>query len=285
MMDEFPFSSLKQEDRIIFAAAVLRTQGTEVLSNIANIYKLSFVEQKESIRLAGDRLVNNMIKWNVEAQMAYHQPLKELAEMVGIKGDFKTYSKGRGAAIAQSIQTVEIDGLVYVVRIVSHEYATVYSRKKEREHRPEAFVFSLPNEGGYLFLSRFIGSKQVDYLHTGHLDPNKIDYLDFQHLEMLVDLANTFSEDARSCIDFNEGNLVVVEDRLYYVDQDLYHGDSENPRLYNFQEIFCAIHTHLHTDEERALSKHCVSLLIKSKLDLTNPADQLIFNHLFTEHA
>ncbi|MBS0652264.1 MAG: hypothetical protein JSR39_01915 [Verrucomicrobia bacterium] len=257
--------SLNLEERIDLTAAILRTQGTKDLAYMAREYQLSHGEQQESIRRAGAEIKDNIVTWdsNISGEAL---SLKEEAERVGIHGDFKMFCNRIGNY--KSVLTVNLDGQIYVVRKTDPQYVEEYNRRKEREHRPDFLTF--PGEGGgsVIFLSKFMGVQPIDYLN-------------FAHLQMIVDLSNDFAEDNKSTIDFNTGNLIVSGDRLHYIDKDLTYASNENPRLYHFEWIICSIKQNLFTQSERETAEQCVKFLIRQKLDLAQPADYEIYKEIF----
>jgi len=168
----------------------------------------------------------------------------------------------------KSVLTVNMDGQIYVVRKTNPQYVEEYMRRKEREHRPDFLTFPGEREGSVIFLSKFMGVEPINYLN-------------FSHLQMIVDLSDTFAEDKRSTIDFNTGNLIVSEERLHYIDKDLTYAEQSNPRLYHFQHIFYSIKENLFTSDEQQVAEQCVKHLIRQKLDLSKSSDYDIFREIF----
>lgn len=98
-----------------------------------------------------------------------------------------------------------IKGQRFILKEVSPEYFDEYSRIKDSEHRPGAreFVFN----GIHYGLFEFKGERVMNFT-------------DKDHLEQLCDIGIA-SARRLTTFDPNEGNLLIENDRLYYVDADL----------------------------------------------------------------
>ncbi|MBX3718168.1 MAG: hypothetical protein KF898_00805 [Parachlamydiales bacterium] len=260
-----PPKSLNREERLDLTAAVLRTSGTKDLAYMARVYQLSHADKQESMRRAGMDMKDTIVTWDTDIK-GDSLELKEEAERAGIRGDYKMFCNRIGNY--KSVLTVNVDGQIYVVRKTNPQYVEEYMRRKEREHRPDFLTFPGEREGSVIFLSKFMGVEPINYLN-------------FSHLQMIVDLSDTFAEDERSTIDFNIGNLIVSEERLHYIDKDLTYTEQSNPRLYHFQYILYLIKESLFASDERQVAEQCVKHLIRQKLDLSKSSDYEIFKEIF----
>jgi hypothetical protein len=260
-----PPESLNREEKIDLLAAVLRTSGTKDLAYMARVYQLSYADKQESMRRAGVDMKDTIVTWDADIRGGSLE-LKEEAERAGIRGDYKMFCNQIGNY--KSVLTVNVDGQIYVVRKTNPQYVEEYMRRKEREHRPD--FLTLPGEGedSVIFLTKFMGVQPIDYLN-------------FSHLQMIVDLSDTFAEDEKSTIDFNIGNLIVSEERLHYIDKDLTYAAESNPRLYHFQHILYSIKENLFTLGEQQAAEQCVKQLIRQKLDLSKSSDYEILREIF----
>ncbi len=240
--NQIPPDSLNSDEKIYLAAAALRTLGTRGLFYVGRDYGLSVEDQKTARALAGNGLIENTVKWDDKIPDFY----KELRDKTDkflqenrLEGKFATYLNHVGNY--KDVLTVAIDGAIFVVREVEPTYIKDYESRKEREHRPDFFRFPLEN-GNYLFLAKFMGSQTLDYSNTDHLD-------------MIFDLALSFSGEGKDTIDFNAGNLVVEGNQLFYIDKDLTYAASELPTLTNYENILSSIDTNLHTTVDRVRSR------------------------------
>lgn len=263
--ERIPPESLNREERIDLTAAVLRTSGTKDLAYMAREYQLSHADKQESMRRAGADMKENIVTWDTDIRGDSIE-LKEEAERAGIGGDYKMFCNRIGNY--KQVLTVNIDGQIYVVRKTNPQYVEEYIRRKEREHRPDFLTFPGEGEDSVIFLTKFMGVEPIDYLN-------------FSHLQMIVDLSDTFAEDEQSTIDFNRGNLIVSEEGLHYIDKDLTSVKSENPRLYHFQHILQSIEGNLFTSKEQQAAVQYVKLLIRQKLDLSKASDYEILREIF----
>ncbi len=234
--------SLNSEEKIYLAAAVLKTLGTRELLFVARDYKLSVEDQKTARTLAGDGLIENTATWDDAIPPNFeelHQKTQRILQEHQLEGKFFHYTNYVGNW--KGVLTVVIEDKIYVVREMDQKYIEKYKSRKEREQRPD--FLSFPLEGDHLlFLTKFMGSQTLDYSNTEHLD-------------MIFELALSFTGDEKDIIDFNTGNLVVDGNRLFYIDKDLTYAPTENPIHTNIEAIFTNINSNLHCATDRARSR------------------------------
>jgi hypothetical protein len=263
-----PPSSLHSEQKVNLVAAILRKYGTRRLAYAASVYSLSRGDQKESIRLAGDGLIKNTTVWSEEIPSCFtqmHEKAKKVFEEHGLKAQFTTYLNYVGNY--KDVLTVTLDGEIFVIREVDENYIHQYQHQMEKEHRPDYRTFSL-EKNSFLFLSKFMGPQTVQYENEHHLD-------------RVIDLAFHFSENEKSTIDFNPGNLVIEGGKLFYIDKDLSYASSTHPRLTNLKGIFQSIDEYFHTEHERVRCKTDVKNKIRPLFNPDDSKDREILETFF----
>lgn len=122
----------------------------------------------------------------------------------------------------------------FVIRIFTSSsralsYLNEYEKVQEIEQRPKLDMLTINyskqiqinylsyviNNQIFISLSEFIGTESINFHNR-------------DHLKLLIQLANVFIKQSKG-IDLNNGNLVLRDGKMYYVDKDLNYGRYESP--------------------------------------------------------
>lgn len=245
---------LSYDQRINIATAALIKLGKVSLFYVARDLQLSTQDQHKIVAFAGEDFVDDQTIWSPCIPVNF-QALHKMAEKVllenNLKGTFSIYVNKVGNF--KDVLTVKLDDKIYVVREKSEQYVKSYARQQLKEHRPDFITFPLEGDR-CLFLAEFMGAQTIDYSNTAHLD-------------LLAELVQSFSKGEGQRIDFNTGNLVINNNRLYYIDQDLSYGKTTKFLQENMTGALQEIDDNLHTEAERRASREYLSDKLRS-----NPA-------------
>lgn len=242
-------SLLTNEDKINLGAACLMRLGLKEFPYYARDFALSIADQLIAKMRAGHRLIDNVVSWddNIPPNDNLHQTA---VKALGGVGHYAIYCNRVGNY--KSVLTVQLEGECYVVRKVTSDYVERYKSCMELEHRPPFRTFPC-EDGQLIFLTKFMGSQTLDYTNTYHLD-------------LIVGLVLIFP----TLIDFNAGNLVIHEEKLYYIDKDLGSSThSVDPKIRNFDGMMEAIGEACYLEHERmALRRYAAHKFSQTKLSL-----------------
>lgn len=120
------------------------------------------------------------------------------------------------------VPLLSIQGKQFVLKKVAPEYFAEYAKVQQTEHRPE--VREVVVEGNHYGLFEFKGDEVMDFT-------------DKRHLEQLCEIGIA-SAKRLTTFDPNQGNLLVENDRLYYIDVGLQYTRERTPAEAAISNLF-----------------------------------------------
>lgn len=184
---------LSKEERV-FLKGIIKDVSQNILQNTVLMEKIENLSEEELTRFSNATELGN----STRAFLRDKYP------------DVQFYKYLNKVGNCKSVLVMETKGQKYVVRALDAEsakdYLSKYEELKEKQHRPNINV--VENGEEWIMLSEFMGSETIDWSNKGHLI-------------LLANLINEGFVTEKDAIDINEGNLVVNNGKLFYIDHDL----------------------------------------------------------------
>ncbi len=221
LQDKIP--QMTTEDKIYIAVEILKKFGTKELSYIQRELRLS--ASVYSTIMKNPEIIHNRVE-KTPVETPSHELYGDLPAKAALQmfPEAKFYSYVNRVGNYKDVTLVEAQDKTYVLQVfpkLPSDYQQRYEKLKDQQHRPESETYEIENEKT---ISKGFQEETITTRFTirffEFMGSETIDFRNPEHLELLVKLETAFIEQC-DLIDLNDGNLVIKDGKLYYIDKDL----------------------------------------------------------------